>query len=85
MHPVNRVLSLVGLQLSRINETIVLIDKKEKDLRSTFLRDLEKAKNNQRGFEVFEAYRYQMGKHPRYLQDMEFEFVAYHLQKVKPL
>ena len=84
MHPVNQVLSLVGLQLSRINKIIVPIDKKEKDFRSTFVRDLEKAKNNQRGFEVSEVYRYQMGKHPRNQQDMEFEFVAYHLQKVKP-
>jgi len=85
MHPLNEILSVFGLNLARVNKTMVPRDEKEKNFRKQYAFGLEQAKNNQRRFEVYEAYRYDIGERPKTQKDFEFEFVAYHLQKAKPL
>jgi len=85
MHPLNQILTVFGLKLSKVNGSNVLRDNKEKEFRKKYDLDFEQIKNNRRGFEVCRAYRYQVGEHPKQQQDLEFEFVAYHLYKAKPL
>ncbi len=83
MNPVNTVLSLFGLKLSRINKTIKQIDNREKEFREKFEYYFKQAKNNKRGFKVSKDYRYQAGVHPSNSVDLQCEFVAYHLCKSK--
>ena len=85
MHPVNKILSLFGLSLSRVTETFVPRVSKENEFRENYELGFDQVKNNQRGFEVSRAYRYQTGEHPKGIQDIEFEFLANHLYKAKPL
>lgn len=85
MNPVNTVLSLFGLKLSRrVNKTIKQIDNKEKEFREKFEYYFKQAKNNKRGFKVLKDYRYQAGVHPSNSVDLQCEFVAYHLHNKKP-
>ena len=82
MHPVNKVLSLFGLQLSKVSQNKQQnkqIDSKEKVFREKYDHCYKLAENNKRGFKTIKAYRYSVGEHPISLQDLEFEFVAYHI------
>lgn len=86
MHPVNKILSLFGLRLSKVNRAIPPpIDHREIAFRDKYERIFDQVKNNRRGFEVYKAYRYNIGEHPKNLLDLEFEFTAYYLYKAKPL
>ena len=85
MHPLNKALALLGLQLSKVNGASVPRDNQEKEFRNKYDLDFEQLKNNHRGFEVHKAYRYQVGEHPKTQREFEFEFVASHLYKEKPL
>ena len=85
MHPLNKALALFGLQLSKVNKASVPRDNKEKEFLKKYDLDFELVKNNQRRFEVHKAYRYQVGEHPKTQKEFEFEFLASHLYKEKPL
>ena len=84
MHPINTLLSLVGLSLSRINTNSIKIDDNERAFKQRYENYFKLAEGNKRGFKAIRAYRYQAGSHPFRIQDLEFEFTAYHLHKVKP-
>lgn len=85
MNPVNKVLSLFGLRLSRENKTIKPRNKKEKEFREKYEYYFKQAENNKRGFKVLKDYRYQAGEHPFFRSDLQCEFVAYHLYNEKPV
>ena len=85
MHPVNMVLSLLGLKLVWVDPPIAPIDHIEKEFREKYELGFKQAKRNQRGLEVYRTYRFATGEHPKNQQDLEFEFSAYHLYKAKPL
>lgn len=80
MHPVNRLLSLFGLQISRTKKK----SPEEESYKKQYRIHLEKTRKNTRGFKVCEAYRYNIGKHPFSCQDLEFEFAAHYIRKAKP-
>ena len=84
MHPINKFLSLFGLSLSRINRNIKKVDENEREFIKKYEHCYKIIKNNKRGFKTTKAYRYQKGSHPFKIQDLEFEFAAYHLYKLKP-
>ena len=87
MHPINKLLSFVGLSLSRINTNIIRtddIDDNERAFKQRYENYYKLAEGNKRGFKVIRAYRYQAGRHPFRIQDLEFEFTAYHLRKFNP-
>jgi len=85
MHPLNRLLSLFGLQLSKINKHVTQIDEKEKEFRQRYDEYYKLAEGNKRGFKTTRAYRYQIGQHPSKTQDLEFEFAAHHIHQMNPL
>lgn len=85
MHPCNRLLSLLGLKLSKIDKHAKQIGDDEKAFRQRYDVYYKLAERNKRGFKVTRAYRYQVGIHPFTIQDLEFEFAAYHIHKIKPL
>lgn len=82
MHPVNKLLSLVGLKLSRIEKRDV--DDSEKEFIKKYDAYYELVENNKRGFKVYKAYRYEVGEHPIGQRDYEEEFAAYHIFQKKP-
>jgi SAM-dependent methyltransferase len=84
VHPVNRFLSLFGLKLSRVDNNSKTITDHERKYQEDYERYYKIAQRNQRGFKTTRAYRYEVGNHPFRIQDLEFEFVAYHLYKKKP-
>lgn len=84
MHPINRFLSLFGLQLSRINTNNRQIDDNERAFRQKYENHYKLVEGNRRGFKANRAYRYQVGRHPFTIQDLEFEFTAYHLRRLNP-
>lgn len=81
MHIVNKILSKVGLQLTRIYEKSETIDE---EFQNNYQLGLELAKNNDRGFQISEVCRYNAGLHPKNQKDLEFEFMAHHLYQAKP-
>ncbi len=84
MHLANKVLSLFGLRLSRVAKPLKMEDNKEKEFRDKYDHYYKLAENNERGFKINKAYRYQVGSHPFSIQDLQFQLVAYHLYKSKP-
>lgn len=85
MHPLNRVLSLFGLQLSRINVNIRQIDDNERAFKQRYEDYYKLVEGNKRGFKAIRTYRYEAGRHPVKTQHLEFEFAAYCLRKINPL
>lgn len=85
IHPMNMALAIFGLQISRATGAAVLRGKADKGFRKKYNLGFEQVKNNRRGFEVYKEYRCQVGEHPRTNQELEFEFVAQHLYREKPL
>jgi len=83
MYAMNYALRFVGSQLSKFQKV------RENFQETKFLKkydlDFEQVKNNQRGFEVHKTYRHEVGEHPKTQKEFEFEFVASHLYKEKPL
>lgn len=84
IHPLNKALSLFGLQVTKVNGAKASGDGKEKEFKKEYDLIFERLKGNPRGFEVSRAYRYQVGEHPKSQQHLEFEFAASHLYKEKP-
>ena len=84
MNPVNKVLSLFGLRLSRISKAIKQIDSQEKDFMANYEYYFKQVENNKRGFKAFKNHRYEAGEHPSNNMDLVCEFAAYHLFNTKP-
>lgn len=85
MNPVNKVLSLFGLRLSRISKAIKQIDNQEKEFLAKYEYYFKQVENNKRGFKAFKNYRYEAGEHPSSIPDLICEFAAYHLFNAKPI
>ena len=84
MNLINKLLSLAGLRLSRINMNIKPIDDNERLFKEKYENYYKLVEENRRGFKAIRVYRYQVGRHPFTIQDLEFEFTAYHLRKLNP-
>jgi len=80
MHPVNEVLSLVGLRLSRASAII----KVPKEFERRYREQLDALRSESRGFKVFKEFYYDAGTHPTDYMDFECEFAARHLVKSTP-
>ena len=63
MHPVNRLLDLIGLRLSRTSAALAL--NIPKDFRQQYNRQLDELRKESRGFRVFQEFRYDLGHHPQ--------------------
>lgn len=80
MHPINKVLSLFGLQLSRTRESMI-----PKDFMENYNRNFTELKKNLREFNVFRELYYEViGVHPENHIDYECGFAAYHINKLNP-
>lgn len=83
MNPINRLLLLFGLQLSKIKVRPIEADKKA--FREKYEDYYTLVEGNKRGFKAIRSYRYDVGRHPVRTQHLEFEFAAYCLRKINPL
>lgn len=79
MHPVNRVLSIVGLQLSRTQKV-------PREFIAEYKRTLVELQNNPpRGFAVLKnVAAYEVGTHPENYIDYECQFASFHIQRLNP-
>ncbi len=77
MHPANKILAPLGMQLRRIR-------KAPSGFLSQYRRDFEKLQKNGRGFAVFKEMYYEVGAHPESFADFECRFVAKHVAKFRP-
>ena len=91
-HPVNKVLSLFGFKLSRINDIFVSEDPLGKnpafwseEFEAKYESGWNQLKDNQRGFKAYREHRNELGAHPQPIFDSECEFATHHLYKAKPL
>jgi SAM-dependent methyltransferase len=84
MHPVNRLLSIIGWRLIR---PAPIEAPKDTDIPAEFLMKfqsgLEKCKENRRNLDVFTDFYYEIGHHPSSYIDAECTFAAQHLAKTK--
>lgn len=80
MHPVNKMLSLIGLRLSRTTGSLNV----PKDFKCQYNRQLNELRKNNRGFKVFQAFYYDVGSHPQSYADFECAFAARNLAKKNP-
>ncbi|PXF61467.1 MAG: hypothetical protein C4B59_04330 [Candidatus Methanogaster sp.] len=80
MHPVNKILSLIGLRISR---TIGSLNA-HRDFREEYNRQLGELIRDSKGFEVFRDFKYDVGSHPKSYIDYECEFAARSLSKRNP-
>jgi SAM-dependent methyltransferase len=85
MHPVNKFLSLFGMQLSRTNLNIKETDDNKRAFNQRYEDYYKLVEGNKRGFKAIRTYRYDVGRHPVRTQHLEFEFAAYCLHKINPL
>lgn len=85
MHPVNRMLSLIGLRLSRASRTLdIPKDFKPKDFKQQYNLQLDEIRKTNRGFRVFQEFRCDVGSHPQSYVDYECMFATRHLAKRNP-
>ena len=83
MHPVNKALALIGLRLDRCKKPMT---DQEKKYREAYEINFAKVTTNHRHFRVYRDYRYNTEADHRKVQpDFEFEFVARHLHREKPV
>lgn len=80
MHPVNEMLSLVGLRLSRASDIV----KVPKEFETRYRKQLDALRRESRGFNVFKEFYYDAGTHPTDYMDYECGFAARHVQKSNP-
>lgn len=79
MHPVNIILSLIGLRLSRTRRSL-----SDPKFKYQYDRQLNELRKNNRGFKVFKEFYYEVGSHPQSYIDYECEFAARNLAKRNP-
>ena len=84
MNPINTVLSLFNVQISRISKPVAQISDGEKEFLGKYQFYLKQMSKNNRGFKVAENYNYEVGEHPSSHTDLVCEFVAHHLYTAKP-
>lgn len=80
---INKVLSLFGLQLSRIPSK--QLDADEIAFKEKYEDYYALTENNNRGFELLRKYRYEAGNHPVMVHYHDTGFASYHLKKLQPL
>lgn len=80
MHPVNKILSLIGLRLSCTKRSFNV----PKDFKYQHDQQLNELMKNNRGFKVFKQFRYDVGSHPQSYANYECEFAARNLAKRNP-
>lgn len=71
MHPANRLLSLLGLRISRTESTGI-----PGEFTRRFEDDYRRVQGNRRGFEVFRQLMYDAGEHPSSHVDFQCAFAA---------
>lgn len=81
MHPINKLLSPLGLSLSRIVKRSPTIPE---EIQESYERNLAELRKNNRGFYILEKVKYEGGQHPISYADYECGFAAYHLNKLNP-
>ena len=82
MHPINKLLSPFGLQVSHIGKTPKGVALRE--FRRRYEQQLSSLAGNTRCFRVFREFMYEGGAHPKYYLDHECEFAAKHLSNCSP-
>jgi SAM-dependent methyltransferase len=80
MHPVNRILSSIGLRLSRASGVLNI----PKDFRKQYNWQLDELRKNNRGFVIFKEFTYDVGIHPQSYVDYECMFAARHIAERNP-
>lgn len=75
MHPLNRMLSLFGLRLSRISMS------SPNEFKQQYKRNLYELKKESNEFKIFEEFRYDGGDHPISYMDVECIFAAQNIRK----
>ncbi|MGQ3684432.1 MAG: class I SAM-dependent methyltransferase [Candidatus Loosdrechtia sp.] len=82
MNPVNKALSLFGLQIRKYEKKP---DKNAtREAMEKFNRNFEQVKKNNRGFRVLKDFRYEVGEHPAHISNIHCDFTAYYLYRAKP-
>ena len=80
MHPVNKMVSLIGYNLWNIRRKLDI----PWDYKCQYNRQLSEVMKNNRGFKVFKELNYDVGSHPQTYVDFECEFAARNLAKRNP-
>jgi len=80
MHPVNKLLSFVGLKLDRTKAIITT----PVEFRKQYRLHLNELRKDNRGFKIFKEFRYDAGDHPVSYIDFECMFAAQHIAKKNP-
>ena len=80
MHPVNKLLSFVGLKLDRTKAIISI----PVEFRKQYRLHLNELRKDNRGFRVFKEFRYDAGDHPASYIDFECMFAARHIARKDP-
>ena len=80
MHPVNKLLSFVGLRLDRTKA----IPATPAEFRKQYRLHLNELEKNNRGFKIFKEFRYEVGSHPVSYIDFECMFAAQQIAKKNP-
>ena len=84
MHPINKVLSLFDIKISRVNNSVKQISSKEKEFLEKYEYYFKQVKSNKRGFNAVKEYIYAQAEHPSSHIDVICEFAAHHLCNAKP-
>ena len=80
MHPLNKILSKVGLRLTHASEGIEI----PADFVKEYNRRLQSLVKESGDFKVFRDFYYDAGDHPQSYMNFECEFAARHLTKSNP-
>jgi len=78
MHRVNRLLSLAGLRLARVNGIPL-------DFKRHYGKQFDELKRNNGGFRIFQEFECDIGDHPQSYKDYECMFAAINLNKANPV
>jgi len=80
MHPVNNILSILGLQITTTTRA-----KMPREFRRDYDHLLKEMKKNPpEGFNITQDPAYDVGVHPLNYRDYECQFAAYHMSRLKP-
>lgn len=80
MHLINKLLSPLGLRLSRTRDPIPF----PPEFLAGYERALEELRQNSRGLRIWRDLRYDAGAHPESYVDFECAFAAYHIGRICP-
>jgi SAM-dependent methyltransferase len=77
MHPINRLLNNFGVELMRVRRM-------PSKFKADYKRLFKKAKENNKGFKVFQEIYYEIGAHPIEHVDFELSFASSLISELKP-